>query len=957
MPAKKASKPRIFVSIASYRDPDCQWTVKDLFEKAAHPERIFVGICWQYVKGEDDFCFEVPYPRPKQVRVHEIDARQGKGVCWARGLVQKLWEGEEFTLQVDSHMRFEPGWDETLLDMWKACGRKKAILTCYPPGYTPPDTLQRDWVFGMAAKHFDAHGILLMHGRPGFSTNKLPDKPIPGAFASACMLFGPSSINKDVPYDPNLYFFGEEISLAVRLWTHGYDLYHPNRLVIFHDWDRSKRKTHFDDHSDWDKRNDRSFARVRHMLGTEITHDPELTKDLDIYGLGKARTLAEYEAYSGVDFSTKTISEKALAGVYEPYMPEKTNKKIAIKKSNGAAPRIFVNIPSYRDRECQWTVKDLFEKAAHPDRIHVGICWQFDEKTDQDCFEIITRPDQVRVYPVDWRESEGPCWARHQAQQLWEGEEYSLQIDAHTRFTPGWDERLIEEISACVSEKPVLSCDPASYTPPNALQPSPRPSIRLTQPFLADGNIRGWGEVLDRVPQTPLRGAFIASRFVFASSNILNEVPYDPCLYIDQEEITYAARLYTHGWDVFSARQQMLYHYYNPDVAHSVRPLHWQDLKTADENKLIFLRDRGIKRFNHLTGHRLSNIPEVIKDIATYGMGKARTLKQFEDYAGIDFKRKQVSEKAVSGQFIADLKKYCDRTITPPALPAASQAPRHAPMHFGDESALLTAPASASLLIKTQGAHQPKKVFESEQAIIFDDFLPEDVYQNVWRYALTTDYEYINTKGKISRAWHLQDGFPLRSSLNAFYYAPSQKKPENTNYVYPTNTELDTFIDHVLGLQPKVNQLTGKEDQGWGHLTATCWVYPPGTGLALHDDGSGVYSGAYVYFLNPLWRMHWGGLLIMMDKECNRRVHEHRGKHDQMEFYKLKWFNANQIDDLIMEHGFGKCILPKRNRIVFIHNEAYHTVTRVNEQAGDNARMSIAGFFNLKKATGSDGNY
>ena len=49
--------PRIFVQIASYRDPDCQNTVKDLFEKAAHPERIFVGICWQFIKGEDDDCF------------------------------------------------------------------------------------------------------------------------------------------------------------------------------------------------------------------------------------------------------------------------------------------------------------------------------------------------------------------------------------------------------------------------------------------------------------------------------------------------------------------------------------------------------------------------------------------------------------------------------------------------------------------------------------------------------------------------------------------------------------------------------------------------------------------------------------------------------------------------------------------------------------------------------------
>ena len=55
------------------------------------------------------------------------------------------------------------------------------------------------------------------------------------------------------------------------------------------------------------------------------------------------------------------------------------------------------------------------------------------------------------------------------------------------------------------------------------------------------------------------------------------------------------------------------------------------------------------------------------------------------------------------------------------------------------------------------------------------------------------------------------------------------------------------------------------------------------------------------------------------------------------------------IDELLMEHGFARCIFPKRNRIVFIANNAYHMVTRVNEQCGDNLRMSIAGFYNRKK--------
>ena len=39
--------PRIFVSVASYRDPECPHTLLSLFSKAARPERLVVGVCFQ----------------------------------------------------------------------------------------------------------------------------------------------------------------------------------------------------------------------------------------------------------------------------------------------------------------------------------------------------------------------------------------------------------------------------------------------------------------------------------------------------------------------------------------------------------------------------------------------------------------------------------------------------------------------------------------------------------------------------------------------------------------------------------------------------------------------------------------------------------------------------------------------------------------------------------------------
>lgn len=328
-----------------------------------------------------------------------------------------------------------------------------------------------------------------------------------------------------------------------------------------------------------------------------------------------------------------------------------------------ALPRIFVQIASYRDDECQWTVKDLFEKATHPDRIFVGICWQFDEVEDQHCFQISTRPDQVRMYPVDWREAEGVCWARHHAQQLWDGEEYTLQIDSHMRFVPGWDELLIEELLACDSPKPLITNSIGAYTPPNDLEKNPTPLVRRVTPFNKEGNIRGKSERIDRVPEKHLNAAFISAGFMFSRSEIISDVPYDPYLYFDQEEITYALRLYTHGWDIFSSRRPFLYHYYNVGPKAPSRPLHWRDVHKEDAQRIAFLRGRGVKRFNHITGHSLSTDPSVIAELDVYGLGKVRSLADYEAYTGIDFKHKTVSEKALMLHFITDLKKYRDTPV------------------------------------------------------------------------------------------------------------------------------------------------------------------------------------------------------------------------------------------------------------------------------------------------------
>lgn len=70
--------------------------------------------------------------------------KEAAGPCWARHLAQALWQGETFVLQIDSHMRFRPGWDAFLIEMLARCPSEQPILTTYPTGYELPDLCSKD---------------------------------------------------------------------------------------------------------------------------------------------------------------------------------------------------------------------------------------------------------------------------------------------------------------------------------------------------------------------------------------------------------------------------------------------------------------------------------------------------------------------------------------------------------------------------------------------------------------------------------------------------------------------------------------------------------------------------------------------------------------------------------------------------------------------------------------------
>ncbi len=99
-------------------------------------------------------------------------------------------------------------------------------------------------------------------------------------------------------YDPNMYFSGEEISLAARAFTWGYDFFYPNKDVLWHRYNHPM-PLHWSDHSAVQTDlNNQAVARLQDLLLGR--HEM-----LGRYGLGNQRTLHEFEEYAGLDFQER----------------------------------------------------------------------------------------------------------------------------------------------------------------------------------------------------------------------------------------------------------------------------------------------------------------------------------------------------------------------------------------------------------------------------------------------------------------------------------------------------------------------------------------------------------------------------------------------------------------------------------------------------------------------------
>ena len=315
-------KETIFVHLPSYRDPELVPTIKDALKNAKYPKRIHFGICRQY-HPDDKFDDLSEYKNDKRFNIYECLYTEAKGLPWARAVInEQLMGKQDYILQLDSHHRFEKDWDVTLIEMHNQREKQgyKPILAAYLPLYTPfNDPAGRSmepWQQQFAC--FYPHGTIFIRPSLLHGWKDMTEAPF-SRFLSGHFCFARTEWAREIKHDPDIYFSGEEINLTVRSYTHGYDMFHPHKLVVWHSTMREERSgmLKWDDDAklgvDWWNRQNTARAKIRQLFRVE-----DNGYDLTGYDLGTARTIEDYEAYAGVNFKTKSVQKYTLDNQYPP---------------------------------------------------------------------------------------------------------------------------------------------------------------------------------------------------------------------------------------------------------------------------------------------------------------------------------------------------------------------------------------------------------------------------------------------------------------------------------------------------------------------------------------------------------------------------------------------------------------------------------------------------------------
>jgi hypothetical protein len=190
-------------------------------------------------------------------------------------------------------------WDDELIAEWLKPRNEYAVLSTYVHHIDrlPINHLHDDVPYICKTKWGEGH---MIRNEQASSCVRLPRPKLTFTWGAG-LSFSKCHAMHRVPYDPNLpqIFDGEEFSIAMRLFTNGYDVYTPGRNLVFHDYTPVPRHWSAEDVSIAAQyaEKQKSWLRLRTLFKMPEASGEELGE----YGLGSCRSYESFVEFSGVD--------------------------------------------------------------------------------------------------------------------------------------------------------------------------------------------------------------------------------------------------------------------------------------------------------------------------------------------------------------------------------------------------------------------------------------------------------------------------------------------------------------------------------------------------------------------------------------------------------------------------------------------------------------------------------
>lgn len=415
-PAEAEETPIHFL-IASYRDKLCARTLHNAFTHAKNPKRLTFRVieqtkadtgldddegCWdRYCDKYNPNCQEYK----DQVRIVPVDANEALGPTWARSKLSAMvnWDYmhrqkseeldfqpvqmQDFCMQTDSHMDFSDDFDVGLIEMFHRSENDYAVLSTY--------------VTDIKDNNKDPTNVPLLCMVEFTSSirnwgtkecNHILKPKLTNAMWGAGLSFHRCHAEINVPVDPYLdnVFDGEEGSRGIRFFTHGYDVYAPDKVLVTHDYHghQSNPVVH-----SWGKRNQKyvkhestwkwmdeinsvrknldTFGsnRVNAMLGFGPKNRNEIADEIDLmrksrYGIGTKRTLEQAEEFTGINFKERRMETNRCGNLLWVPFEESPNYGVEEILSRGHAgekvrPYVVTSDISHSVRQVQLAEQSL----------------------------------------------------------------------------------------------------------------------------------------------------------------------------------------------------------------------------------------------------------------------------------------------------------------------------------------------------------------------------------------------------------------------------------------------------------------------------------------------------------------------------------------------------------------------------------------------------------------------